>query len=281
MVFDVCVVGHITKETIRIDGRAEREMPGGTAYYASMALRRAGLKVAVLTKVSREDQERLLHDLQKARVTVFCKPSARTTLFENIYSREDLDARVQRVRSVAAPFSSNDLEGISATIFHMGPLTNLEISPDVLEAVSLRGDLVSLDIQGLLRRVTEGEVQEEDWLDKERGLAYVDILKADDREAAVLSGEDDMETAALRLSRLGPKEVIITLGSKGSLILAKGEFHHIPAFPPKAVIDPTGCGDTYMGGYISQRVRSKDVAKAGRFAASVAALKLEKFGPLR
>jgi sugar/nucleoside kinase (ribokinase family) len=233
MVFDVCVVGHITKETIRIDGRAEREMPGGTAYYASMALRRAGLKVAVLTKVSREDQERLLHDLQKARVTVFCKPSARTTLFENIYSREDLDARVQRVRSVAAPFSSSDLEGISATIFHMGPLTNLEISPDVLEAVSLRGDLVSLDIQGLLRRVTEGEVQEEDWLDKERGLAYVDILKADDREAAVLSGEDDMETAALRLSRLGPKEVIITLGSKGSLILAKGEFHHIPAFRQK------------------------------------------------
>lgn len=281
MVFDVCVVGHITREIIRIDGTVERQMPGGTAYYTSMASRRAGLKVAALTKVSREDRERLLGELRRAGVTVFSKPSAQTTLFENIYTRENLDARVQRVRSVAAPFSPSDLEGISATIFHVGPLTSLEISPDVLEAVSLRGDLVSLDIQGLLRRVTEGEIREEDWLDKERGLAYVDILKADDREAAVLSGEDDVETAALRLSRLGPKEVIITLGSKGSLIFAKGEFHHIPAFPPKEVIDPTGCGDTYMGGYISQRIRSKDVTKAGKFAASVASMKLEKFGPLR
>ena len=281
MVFDVCVVGHVTKETIRIDDTVEREMPGGTAYYTSMALRKVGLRVAVVTKVSIGDRERLLHDLQEAGVTVFCKPSARTTLFENIYAREDLGARVQRVRSVAAPFSPGDLEEISAPIFHIGPLTNLEISPDVLEAVSLRGDLVSLDIQGLLRRVAEGEVQEEDWLDKERGLAYVDILKADDREAAVLSGEDDVETAALRLSGLGPREVIITLGSKGSLIFAKGEFHHIPAFPPKEVIDPTGCGDTYKGGYISQRVRSNNVTKAGRFAASVATLKLEKFGPLR
>jgi sugar/nucleoside kinase (ribokinase family) len=281
MVFDVCVVGHITQEIIRIAGRAEREMPGGTAYYTSLALRKAGLKVAVLTKASIGDRERLLHELRRAGVTVFWKPSAQTTLFENIYAREDLGARVQRVRSVAAPFSPSDLEGISATIFHVGPLTNLEISPDVLEAVSLRGNLVSLDIQGLLRRVTEGDVREEDWLDKERGLAYVDILKADDREAAVLSGEDDVETAALRLSRLGPTEVIITLGSKGSVIFAKGKFHHIPAFPPREVIDPTGCGDTYMGGYISQRVASNDIIQAGRFAASLASMKLEKFGPLR
>ena len=43
-VFDVCVIGHITRDIIRV-GRTTRATPGGTAYYTSMALRRLGLKV--------------------------------------------------------------------------------------------------------------------------------------------------------------------------------------------------------------------------------------------
>ncbi len=278
--FDACVIGHITREIIRIKDKVEREMPGGTAFYTSMALRGVGLKVGVITKMSKQDRDTLLYELRKTGIAVFCRKSTQTTVFENIYSGRKLYVRLQKVKAIASPFSPADLGEVSAKIFHIGPLTNMDVSPDLLKAVSLRGDLVSLDIQGLLREIEDGEVRIQDWSEKREGLAYVDILKADEQEAAILSGEHNMKRAALTLSRLGPKEIIITRGNGGSLIFAHGEFHKIPAFPPKKIIDPTGCGDTFMGGYIFRRLRSNDFSQAGTFAATLASLKTERFGAL-
>lgn len=278
--FDACVIGHITREIIRIKDKVEREMPGGTAFYTSMALRGVGLKVGVITKMSKQDRDTLLYELRKTGIAVFCRKSTQTTVFENIYSGRKLYVRLQKVKAIASPFSPADLGEVSAKIFHIGPLTNMDVSPDLLKTASLRADLVSLDIQGLLREIEDGEVRIQDWSEKREGLAYVDILKADEQEAAILSGEDNMKRAALMLSRLGPKEIIITRGSGGSLIFAHGEFHKIPAFPPKKIIDPTGCGDTFMGGYIFRRLRSNDFSQAGTFAATLASLKTERFGAL-
>jgi sugar/nucleoside kinase (ribokinase family) len=279
--FDICVIGHITKEIIRIRDKVETEMPGGTAYYTSMAIRALGLNVAVVTKMSGEHRDRLLFDLERAGIAVFCEKTGQTTTFENIYSGRNLDSRVQRVNAISSSFGRRDLGDISATIFHVGPLTNMDVSVEVLREASSRGELVSLDIQGFLRKVENAEVMETDWSDKEKGLACIDILKADRREAAILSGESEPQKAACMLSRFGPQEVIITDGGRGSLIHADGELHRIPAFHPRKIVDPTGCGDTFMAGYIYQRLRTRDLRKAGRFAAFIASLKLEKFGALK
>jgi sugar/nucleoside kinase (ribokinase family) len=120
-----------------------------------------------------------------------------------------------------------------------------------------------------------------DWPDKADGLSYIDILKAGEQEARVLSGEAEVERAALRLADYGPAEVIITRGSKGSVILSGGRFFPIPALPATNIIDPTGCGDTYMAGYLYQRLHSGDLETAGRFAAAIATAKLARFGPFR
>uniref|UniRef100_A0A7C4NUB1 Carbohydrate kinase PfkB domain-containing protein n=1 Tax=Thermodesulfobacterium geofontis TaxID=1295609 RepID=A0A7C4NUB1_9BACT len=72
----------------------------------------------------------------------------------------------------------------------------------------------------------------------------------------------------------------MTLGKKGSLIYAKGEFYSIPAVVT-SVVDPTGCGDTYMAGYICKRLTSEDFNEIGKFASKIASLKLERFSPLR
>ncbi len=86
--FDICIVGHITKDLICIDGKLQREMPGGTAYYTSIALKHLGLKVAVITKVARADQEHLLSDLHRCGIAVCCQDSEETTIFENCYWSE-------------------------------------------------------------------------------------------------------------------------------------------------------------------------------------------------
>ena len=277
IMFDVCVIGHITKDIVRIKD-VEKEMPGGVAYYFSMALKNLGSNVSLITKAAEKDKG-LLNDLIKNNISIYYKASQETTIFENIYP-EGLDFRIQNVKYVAQPFSTKDIPDISAQIFHLGPLTKEDIPLEILKLLSKKAK-ISLDIQGFLRKIEKGEVKNVDWEEKDEGLAYVNILKTDVTEAKILSGENNIKKAAVKLSTYGPDEIIITLGSKGSLIYSIGKFYSIPSFPAKKIVDATGCGDTYMAGYIYKRLKSFDIEESGRFAAAVASLKLEESGPFK
>jgi sugar/nucleoside kinase (ribokinase family) len=279
--FDVCVIGHVTKDIISVGQTTTATTPGGTAYYTSVGLTKFGLRVAVVTKVAKEDEDLLLGNLKGEKIALFCQESERSSVFENAYSAENLDTRLQRIRSIGTPFSPEDVEAIAATAFHVGPLTSQDISIDLLKQLAKRPGIVSLDGQGMLRSAHVGEVREEDWLDKEAGLAYVDILKTDEKEALILSGQKVLDRAAAALASLGPKEVIVTMGSRGSLIYAQQTLHSVPYFVPRKTGYPTGCGDTYMAGYIYQRLKGVPPEMAGRFAAATATLKMEGPGPFR
>ena len=63
------------------------------------------------------------------------------------------------------------------------------------------------------------------------------------------------------------------------MIYAENKFYHIPAYPPHEVVDATGCGDTYMTGYLYMRNREASYSEAGCFAAAMSTLKLEHSGP--
>ena len=276
--FDICIVGHVTRDIIRVGGTT-RAAPGGTAYYTSMALRRLGLKVAVVTRVAKGDEVPLLRDLRREKIKVFCKEGVTSSVFENTYGREDPDDRTQRIGSVGTPFSPEDAAGIMATSFHIGPLTNQDIPVLLLARLPATARFVSLDVQGMLRPAHVGPVTEQDWPEKQAGLAFVNVLKADEKEALILSGEKTVDRAALALASLGPKDVIITMGGRGSLIYAEQTLHRIPCCSPRKIEDPTGCGDTYMAGYLYQRLKGTTPKMAGRFAAAMATLKLEGSGP--
>ena len=79
----------------------------------------------------------------------------------------------------------------------------------------------------------------------------------------------------------GVKEVLLTLGDKGSLIYAKGQFHEIPAYSALQIVDATGCGDTYMVGYLYMRNKGASYQEAGCFAAAMCTIKLQTHGPFR
>ena len=86
---------------------------------------------------------------------------------------------------------------------------------------------------------------------------------------------------AVKLSRYGSEEVIITRGGKGSLTYCKSKLYWISSFAPRNLVDPTGCGDTYMAGYLCLRARTDDFREMGKFAARTATSKLENYEPLR
>lgn len=97
----------------------------------------------------------------------------------------------------------------------------------------------------------------------------------------VLTGCKEPHEAALLIADWGVKEVLLTLGDKGSLIYAKGQFHEIPAYSALQIVDATGCGDTYMVGYLYMRNKGASYQEAGCFAAAMCTIKLQTHGPFR
>jgi len=252
-------------------------MAGGTAFYFSNAVSRLDVRYRLVTALAAADMPSV-YELQEKGIDVTVLPSAHTVFFENIYSGNQ-DHRTQRVVREADPFTAAQLQGIDATVFHLGPLLAGDIPVEVIRALAEKGK-VSLDAQGYLREVKNQNVLAIDWREKNLALQYIHTLKVNEYEMAVLTGTEEVRKGAKILAEWGVKEVVITLGSMGSVIYSGGAFYNIPAYiPTTSVVDATGCGDTYMAGYLYQRIKGASIQQAGEFAAAMATLKIEGSGP--
>ena len=253
-------------------------MPGGTSYYFSHGISHLkDTKHYQLVTALAPSEFKAVEDIRAKGIKVTVIPSHRTVYFENTYG-ENQDNRSQRVLAKADPFTVEQLENINAHIFHLGSLLADDFSLDVVKYLSTKG-ILAVDAQGYLREVRGEKVYPIDWTDKVEALKYIDILKVNEHEMEVLTGQTDIKQAALHLAEWGVKEVLITLGSLGSIIYAEGTFHKIPAYPPKDIVDATGCGDTYATGYLYMRNKGASYEEAGCFAAAMSTLKLEASGP--
>lgn len=273
--YDICCVGHITLDKV-VTPNASLKMAGGTSFYFSNAIRNMEVSYLLITSLA-EKEMGFVEDLRNNGVEVNAFNGTNTVYFENIYS-QDSDHRIQRVLQTADTFSLEEVKHIDASIFHLGPLLAGDIPLGLLKALSKKGK-VSLDVQGYLRKVQNQDVYPVDWKDKMEGLPYVDILKANETEMEMLVGFKDVRKGAKVLSDWGVKEVVITSGSKGSLIYADSVFYDIPVYKPTAEMDTTGCGDTYMAGYLYKRIKNATIQEAGEFGAAMASLKIESPGP--
>ena len=253
-------------------------MPGGTSYYFSHGISHLkDTKHYQLVTALAPSEFKAVEDIRAKGIKVTVIPSHRTVYFENTYG-ENQDNRSQRVLAKADPFTVEQLENINAHIFHLGSLLADDFSLDVVKYLSTKG-ILAVDAQGYLREVRGEKVYPIDWTDKVEALKYIDILKVNEHEMEVFTGQTDIKQAALQLAEWGVKEVLITLGSLGSIIYAEGTFHKIPAYPPKDIVDATGCGDTYATGYLYMRNKGASYEEAGCFAAAMSTLKLEASGP--
>ena len=275
---DICCIGHITHDRV-ITPHSDVHMPGGTSFYFTHGishLLQGSVSYKLITSLAEEDMQ-AVRDIEALGISTEVIPSKHTVYFENIYG-EDVNNRRQRVLAKADPFTVESLQGVEARYIVLGTLLADDFSLDVIRHLSARGTLV-VDAQGYLREVRDQKVYPVDWPDKLEALKYVDILKVNEHEVSVLTGEKDLYEGARRLAEWGVREVLLTLGSFGSIIYADGKFYDIPAYEPVELVDATGCGDTYVMGYLFQRCQGASVSAAAHFAAAVSTLKLEHAGP--
>lgn len=274
---DICCIGHITKDKI-ITPRQTVYMAGGTSFYFSYAFNHLPKNVSfqLVTKLG-ESEMKSADDMRQAGIDVLTYPSRHTVYFENKYGENQND-RTQRVLERADPFTVEEMQNVEAGVFHLGSLLNDDFSTEVVKYLSTKGR-ISIDAQGYLREVRGEKVYPIDWAEKREILAHTHIIKVNEHEMEVITGLTDPHEAAIRLAEWGVKEVCVTLGSEGSIILAEGKFYTIPAYKPREIVDATGCGDTYSAGYLWCRAQGMGYEESGKFAAAMCTLKLEHNGP--
>lgn len=274
---DICCIGHITKDKI-ITPRQTVYMAGGTSFYFSYAFSHLPQNVSfqLVTKLG-EGEMKSVEDMRQAGIDVQVYLSRHTVYFENKYGENQND-RTQRVLERADPFTVDEMREVNAGVYHLGSLLSDDFSTEVVKYLSTKGR-ISIDAQGYLREVRGEKVYPIDWAEKREILAHTDIIKVNEHEMEVITGLTDPRAAAKCLAEWGVKEVCVTLGSEGSIILAEGKFYDIPAYEPKEIVDATGCGDTYSAGYLWCRAQGMGFEESGKFAAAMCTLKLEHSGP--
>lgn len=119
--------------------------------------------------------------------------------------------------------------------------------------------------------------------DLKQSLIEVDVLTINDEEARQLSGQHSLIKASKRILEMGPKYLIIKKGEHGALLFNNTEVFFAPALPLENVLDPTGAGDSFAGGFIGYLEKTDDTSfenmkKAVVYGAVMASFTVEEFG---
>jgi len=91
-------------------------------------------------------------------------------------------------------------------------------------------------------------------------LKDVDVITINDEEAQQLSGNNDLIEAAKKIKEMGPKYIIIKRGAEGAVLIHKEKQFCVPAIKLQKVVDPTGAGDTFAGGFIGFLQKNKELS---------------------
>lgn len=246
-----------------VEVSAFRPKPGGAPANVAVAARRLGAQSAFIGKVGDDAFGHHLADIlkregvdvrgmrydQEARTGMAFIAMPDVNTYEILFYRNpgaDMRLRVDEL--------DRQLLG-RARAFHFGSLSLIQepsrsATLKAAEIARQAGALISFDMnyRPLLWRGPEEA--------RERLMATVpevDLLKVNEIELEVLTGDRDPETASAQLLDCGPALVVVTLGPEGSFFRVAEGGEHIPAFPVETV-DATGCGDGFIAGLLCQLV---------------------------
>jgi sugar/nucleoside kinase (ribokinase family) len=150
------------------------------------------------------------------------------------------------------------------------PTLQLEVLDQVREPTFVAADTMNYWIEG-----TPDELR--------KVLRRVDALVINDEEARELSGEPNLVKAARLIQAMGPRLLIIKRGEYGVLMTRDEGFFAAPAMPLETVVDPTGAGDTFAGGFMgylasAEQITDAVVTRAVIAGSALASFAVEDFG---
>lgn len=161
-----------------------------------------------------------------------------------------------------------------ASIVLLGNLDpNLQL--EVLDQMETKPSLVVMDTMNF-------------WIESYRDkldevIGRVDVISINDEEARQITETHSLVEAAQKLHAMGPSYVIIKKGEHGALLFHDQKIFCAPALPLEEVFDPTGAGDSFIGGFVghlsqSARISFEEMKAATIMGSAMASFTVQKFG---
>jgi sugar/nucleoside kinase (ribokinase family) len=205
--------------------------------------------------------------------------NALTTRYELRYN-DDLSERVLKLKARGNPILAEDLPAsIKAKVIHIAPIDG-EVSYEVVEKLRGCAPILSFDPQGLVRNYDEDGNVTVGGLNDKRVLGLVDVFKSSLKEVEAVTATSDLDSAIKALHGLGVKIVIVTLGKDGAAVSVENTLHKVPVYVASKVVDPTGAGDAFIGGFLAEYVRGEDCSWSSYVGSAVASFVVEGIGPM-
>lgn len=250
---EILVVGSLAYDSIETpSGKVDRAL-GGSANYFSLA---ASLfsKVRVVGVVG-EDYDQKDYDLLHGRgvdLSGLSKVPGKTFHWAGSYEGDLNEAKTLKTDlNVFADFNPQLPEHFKDSSFVF--LANIapELQLQVLEQVK-SPKFVGMDTMNFWISIKKEKLIEV--------LKKVDLVLINEGEAKMLTGAANAISAAPMITAMGPQAVVIKRGEYGFAMYSKAEGYFIlPAMPIPTVIDPTGAGDTFAGGFFGYLAAQKEV----------------------
>jgi sugar/nucleoside kinase (ribokinase family) len=278
----VTVVGSIAFDAVQTPFGARERMLGGSAVHFALAASFL-TDVNVVGPVGDDFGDAEYEVLHRRRINtddIERVPGGRTFFWAGRYSwdlndRDTLDTQL----NVFADFQPKLSEASrSADVLFLA-----NIQPDLQRQVreQCRGArFAALDSMNLWIETARESLIET--------IGGVDCLMLNDAELRQLTQEPNLVKAARRVREWGPRIVVAKQGEYGAAMIADDEFFGLPAFPLEDVVDPTGAGDSFAGGFMGyiaahagEEVDHDMLRRAMAYGTALASFNVEEFGTER
>jgi sugar/nucleoside kinase (ribokinase family) len=278
----VTVVGSIAFDAVETPFGSRERMLGGSAVHFALAASFL-TDVRVVGPVGddwTEAEYAVLQGMQIDTTDIEHMPGGRTVFWAGRYSwdlneRDTLDTQLGVFAEFQPKLSD---ESKNADVLFLA-----NIQPDLQREVREQCEnarFVALDSMNLWIETARDSLI--------RTLEHVDCLLLNDAELRQLTGEPNLVKAARQIREWGPKVVVAKRGEYGAAMVTEDGFFALPAFPLETVVDPTGAGDSFAGGFVGHIAAHLDepvghdlLCRAMAYGTALASFNVEEFGTER
>ena len=109
-------------------------------------------------------------------------------------------------------------------------------------------------------------------------IKRTDILLINESELSLLTKNENIQESSKQILSMGPQKIVVKLGSKGARCISKNEDISVGVYPVKDVVDPTGAGDVFGGGFVSGLIDNLSTSESMLRGSALASFCIEEFG---
>ncbi len=251
---NLVIVGSVAFDTIKTPyGFAERVL-GGSATYCSISSSFFAKDIGVVAVVGKDFEEKYFRYFLDKGIDIrgIEKKDGKTFFWEGEYSDNLNEAKTHKTElNVFSNFKPNLPEEYKNCKYLFLANIDPDLQNDVIKKVKDPG-FIALDTMNF-------------WIENKREsllkvLKKINLLFINEGEAKLLTKEKNIVVAGKKILELGVNSVLIKRGEYGAILMERKNIFLCPAFPLEKVIDPTGAGDTFAGGFMGYLAATGDLS---------------------